>query len=110
VKEDGRSARGGGRCDYKGLTIAGNAVPCKKQGDALCGRGRRAGSASGVDRHYAAGIDVVAIVYLQGVPCVAAEGRRVEVEGVVYNVHGDASPLEREEREERGGSREAGVS
>ena len=110
MKEDGRSARGGGRCDYKGLTIAGNGA-VRVQGDAFCGSARRTGSASGVDCHGVAAavvVDIVAAVCRR----VAAEGRREEVEGVgasaVINV--DASPLEREEREERGGSGGGGVS
>ena len=108
MKEDGRSARGGGRCGYKGLTIAGNG-PALVQGDALCGRARRAGSASGVDCHGAAGVvDVDAVDYRR----VAAEGRRVEVDDVnafaARNV--DAPPLEKEERKKRGGSRGGGVS
>ena len=106
MKEDGRSARGGGRCDYKGLTIAGNGA-VRVQGDAFCGSARRTGSASGVDCHGVAAAvvgDVASVIRR-----VADEGRRVEVEDVgagVVNI--DASPLEKEEREERGGSR--GVS
>ena len=44
---------------------------------------------------------------------VADEGRRVEVEGAGAAAAGckaDGSPLEREEREKRGGSRGGGVS
>ena len=60
MKEDGRSARGGGRCDYKGLTIAGNGA-VRDQGDAFCGSARRTGSASGVDCHGAVvDVDVAA--------------------------------------------------
>jgi len=82
---------------YKGLTIAGNGA-VRVQGDALCGRVRRTGSASGVDCHGHA----VAVVNIAAgaVRRVAAEGRRVEVEDVgaaARNV--DASPLEKEERE-----------
>ena len=58
-----------------------------------------------MDCHGAADVvDVVAFFYRR----VAAEGRRVEVEGAVFN--DDGSPLEKEEREERGGSRGGGVS
>ena len=101
----------GNAIPYKGLTIAGNGA-VRVQGDALCGRARRTGSASGVDCHGVAAainVDVVAFVYRR----VAAEGRRVEVEGVGASVKVDASSLEREEREEReerGGSRGVGVS
>ena len=95
----------GNAIPYKGLTIAGNGVAGRVQGDALCGRALRAGSASGVDCHGAdAVVDIVAGAYRR----VAAEGRRVEVEGAVFNE--DGSPLEKEEREERGGSRGGGVS
>ena len=50
-------------------------------------------------------VDVVA-----GSRRVADEGRRVEVEGVGWALKEDTSSLEREEREERGGSRGGGVS
>jgi len=103
VKEDGRSARGGGRCDYKGLTIAGNGV-VRVQGDAFCGSARRTGSASSVDCHGAVVVDEDVVCVWRRV---ADERRRVEVEGAV---NPDASSLEREEREERGGSRGGGVS
>ena len=108
MKENGRSAKGGGRCDYKGLTIAGNGA-VRVQGDAFCGSARRTGSASGVDCHGAAEVVDVFAVYRR----VADEGRRVEVDDVGAAAAGsnvDGSPLEREEREERGGSRGGGVS
>ena len=108
MKENGRSAKGGGRCDYKGLTIAGNGA-ARVQGDALCCRVRRTGSASGVDCH---GHAVAAVNISAGASRrVASEGRREEVEDVGASaVNVDASSLEREEREEREGSRGGGVS
>ena len=108
VGGDQRRRVEGNAIPYKGLTTAGNGA-VRVQCDALCGRARRTGSASGVDRHGAGvDVDIVAFVYCR----VAAEGRRVEVEGVgakVINVDDnvDASPLE---KEERGGSRGGGVS
>jgi len=108
VGGDQRRRVEGNAIPYKGLTIAGNG-PALVQGDALCGRARRAGSASGVDCHgvAAADVHVVAITSRR----VAAEGRRVEVEDVGASaVKVDTSSLEREEREERGGSRGGGVS
>ena len=105
VGGDQRRRVEGNAIPYKGLTIAGNGA-VRVQGDALCGSARRTGSASGVDRHGAAvDVDVVAVCRR-----VAAEGRRVEVEGDGAVVKVNTSSLEREEREERGGSREGGVS
>ena len=96
----------GNAIPYKGLTIAGNGVAARVQGDAFGGSARRTGSASGVDCHGAAvDIDIAA-----GSRRVAAEGRRVEVEGDGTVVKVNTSSLEREEREERGGSRGGGVS
>ena len=109
VGGDQRRRGKGNAVPYKGLTIAGNGVAGRVQGDALSGRARRAVRASGVDCHgagAASNVDVVAFVYRR----VAAEGRRVEVEGVGAAVKVDTSSLEREEREERGGSRGGGVS
>ena len=97
VGGDQRRRVEGNAIPYKGLTIAGNGA-VRVQGDALCGRARRTGSASGVDRHGAAAVDVVAITSRR----VAAKGRRVEVEGgVTVESNVDASTLEREERERR---------
>ena len=76
----------------------------------MCGRARRAGNASGVYRYGVAAAfvaDIVAFVNRR----VVDERRRVEVEGVGANTANlNTSPLEREEREERGGSRGGGVS
>ena len=105
VGGDQRRRVEGNAIPYKGLTTAGNGA-VRVQGDALCGRARRTGSASGVD-HHGAGVDVDIAA---GSRRVAAEGRRVEVEGVGAAVNVDTSPLERKEREERGGSRGGGVS
>ena len=93
----------GNAIPYKGLTSAHNG-PAVVQGVALCGRARRTGSASGVDCHGVVVVDVDAAT----LHSVAAEGRRVEVEGAA--IHVDGPPLEKGEREERGGSRGGGVS
>ena len=106
VGGDQRRRVEGNAIPYKGLTTAGNGA-VRVQGDALCGRARRTGSASGVDCHGAVVVDIVAFVYRR----VADERRRVEVEDVgSIGVKVDTSSLEREEREERGGSRGGGVS
>ena len=54
-------------------------------------------------------VDVVAGRFVAVCRRVADEGRRVEVEGGTASKV-DASSLEKEEREERGGSRGGGVS